>query len=141
MFLNLKQKQFELLKKHAYHHDPIEACALLFGKISVEDYYMEKLVLVPNSRNSPVEFEIDPQIMIDELSKAQIEGLNLIGFFHSHPAASYPSTIDLQNMKFWMDYVWLIFSLTENKIAAYFIKNNILEKVQLRIGNRDNDRI
>jgi proteasome lid subunit RPN8/RPN11 len=133
MLVNLKQYQLDLLKEQAYQQDPIEVCALLFGKVSAKDYFIEKLVFVPNSRNSTVEFEIDPQIVLDEINKAEIEELKLIGFFHSHPASPYPSIIDLQNMNLWMEYVWLIFSLTENKIAAYLVKDNILEKVQLRI--------
>ena len=94
---------------------------------------MKKVVFVPNLRNSNVEFEIDPQIVINEINKAKSQDLDLLGFFHSHPAAPYPSEIDLQNMRLWIGYIWLIFSLTEKKIAAYLLKNNKIEKIQLKI--------
>ena len=133
MFLILKQSQLEFLKEKVFQQEPLEACALIFGKLSTQNYFLEKLVFVSNVRKSKVEFEIDPQILLEEIIKAKNQELDLLGFFHSHPAAPYPSEIDLRNMSLWMDYIWLIFSLTEKKIAAYLLKNNKLEKVQLKI--------
>lgn len=89
--------------------------------------------MAKNILSSTVEFVISPKFVIAELKKAEKEGLELIGFFHSHPAAAYPSAVDLKTMKLWPNTVWLIFSLTEKKFSAYLIRNNILEEIELKI--------
>lgn len=133
MYLNLRQNQIDLLKKLAYQEFPIEAVALLFGSFSMDGFFLERVVKVSNIKNSKVEFEVDPQIVLKEINTAEKQNLNLIGFFHSHPATAFPSSIDLQNMKFWLDYVWIIFSLTQDKIRAYVLTNDGLNGVQLKV--------
>ena len=133
MFLRLKESQITLLTKEAYRRNPIEACALLFGKSSKTACFVKKVVVAPNSLSSTVEFVISPELVVGELKKAEMEGLELVGIFHSHPAAPYPSAVDLKNMKLWVNVFWLIFSLTEGKIAAYFLRNNTLEEIKLKI--------
>ena len=136
MFLSLNQSQVDLLIEEAYRSNPIEACALLFGKSSKDGFLVKNVVVAPNILSSTVEFKIDPQSVIVELEKAETDGLELVGFFHSHPAAPYPSAIDLKNMKLCINYGWLIFSLTEVKMAAYLLRNSAVEVLQLRIESK-----
>ena len=132
MLLRIKRSQIRRLKDEAYRSNPIEACALLFGKSSKTAYSVKKVVVATNILNSTVEFAINPQFVVVELKKAETEGFDLVGFFHSHPARAYPSIVDLKNMKLWPNTSWLIFSLTEEKIAAYMIRNDKLEKIGLK---------
>ena len=133
MLFRLKQSQIKQLKDEAYLSNPIEACALLFGKISKTAYLVKKVVVAKNVLKSTVEFTINPQFFVVELKKAEKEGLDLVGFFHSHPAKAYPSAVDLENMKLWTNTLWLIFSLTKDEIAAYILRYNLLEKIELKI--------
>lgn len=121
------------MKDEAYCCNPIEACALLFGRSLKTSFLIEKVVVAKNILSSTVEFVISPQFVVTELKKAEMEGLDLVGFFHSHPAAAYPSIVDLKTMKLWPNTVWLIFSLTEDEIAAYMLRYNLLEKIELKI--------
>ena len=132
MLLRIKRSQIRQLKDEAYRSNPIEACALLFGKLSKTAYSVKKVVVATNILNSTVEFAINPQFVVVELKKAETEGFDLVGFFHSHPASAYPSVVDLKNMKLWKNTLWLILSLTEDKIAAYMMRNNKLEKIELK---------
>ncbi len=132
MLLRIKQSQIRQLKDEAYRSNQIEACALLFGKSLKTAYLVKKVVIATNILNSIVEFAINPQFVVDELNKAETGGLDLVGFFHSHPARAYPSIVDLKNMRLWPNTSWLIFSLTEEQIAAYMIRNNKLEKIELK---------
>jgi proteasome lid subunit RPN8/RPN11 len=122
------------LKKDAIQKSPIEACALLFGTSSTDIYFVEKVVILPNAKKSLIEFEIDPQLVLDEVNKAELEELKLIGFFHSHPADPYPSKIDLNNMRLWENYVWLIFSLTKDRMASFILRNEVVEELGIRIN-------
>lgn len=80
-----------------------------------------------------MEFQISPELVVAELKKAETEGLELVGIFHSHPTTPYPSVVDLENMKLWVNVFWLIFSLTEGKIAVHLIRNKVLEEMELEI--------
>ena len=133
MFAKLNQTQIRQLTEEAYRQNPIEASALLFGKSSKNVYFVKKVVIAPNILSSPVEFVISPELVVAELKKAETEGLEIVGIFHSHPAAPYPSVVDLKNMKLWPNVLWLIFSLFESKIAVYLIRNNALEEIKLMI--------
>ena len=133
MLLRLKQSQVNLLTKEAYQRKPIEACALLFSESSKTVCIVKKVVVVPNILNSRIQFKINPLLVLAESEKAEKEGLELVGFFHSHPAPPYPSEIDIKNMKLWTNTFWLIFSLIEDKFATFMFINKILEEVQLLI--------
>ena len=134
MHLHLTQKDFDQLEAFAYQKHPIEACALLFGNSSKYYWILDKFVIVKNVANSEVEFRIDPLVMLKEINKAENVGLDLIGFFHSHPVSAYPSSIDLQNMKLWLNHVWIIYSYTENIMRAFLIEDEVVEEVYLVIS-------
>ncbi len=123
MIFKLAPQQLTFLKKEVQRAHPIEACALLFGKLSKKEASVEKIVVTPNVLASSVRFEIDPQAFYDALKEAEKDGLEFIGFFHSHPAPAHPSTIDLHFMRLWGDVVWLIFSSVDNNFGAFQFKN------------------
>jgi proteasome lid subunit RPN8/RPN11 len=105
---------------------------MLFGKFSQNNATLCEVIFAPNMLESTVKFEIDPIIVVDVLIKAEQEGLDFIGLFHSHPAPAMPSSIDFKFMKLWGDALWLIMSTTNGKLAAYHLKNDILEEVTIR---------
>lgn len=128
MILRLKRKNITLLKKTVHKEFPIEACAILFGKMNQNEAYATKIFLASNKLKSKIRFEIDPIDFLKALKEAEKEGLELIGFFHSHQTHAKPSSIDLKYMKLWGNAIWLIFSLVEESLAAYqFINEKLLE--------------
>ncbi|MEM2936309.1 MAG: M67 family metallopeptidase [Candidatus Bathyarchaeia archaeon] len=119
MILQLTGEQLHLLRAEAKRSHPIEACALLFGKRDEEKATVKKVVVAPNRLNSPVRFEMDPQLVYSAFEEADQEGLQFIGLFHSHPAPAVPSSVDLKYMELWEDAIWLILSSTDDKAAAF----------------------
>jgi len=63
-------------------------------------------------------FTISPEIVFDALNKADREGKEIVGIFHSHPAPPHPSNIDMKFMRP-NPVVWLIMSMIDKQIAAY----------------------
>lgn len=61
--LQLTTEQVQILRKEARDKYPIEACALLFGKITEEKAVVTKIVIAPNILQSATRFEIDPQLV------------------------------------------------------------------------------
>ena len=133
MILRLQCHHIDLLKKEARKVKPIEACALLFGKLSNDEAFVEKVEVAPNELRSAVRFEIDPVRVVAAFNQADEDGYEFIGLFHSHPAPAVPSPIDLKFIKLWGDALWLILSSTKGNLAAYQIKDDDVEEVTIRI--------
>jgi proteasome lid subunit RPN8/RPN11 len=133
LILKIKRQHVNLLKEEAEKVSPVEACALLFGRTTRKETVVKKVVVVPNRLKSTVCFKIDPEIFAKAFTKANKEGLDFIGFFHSHPAPTKPSPLDLKYMKLWGDATWLILSLTNGDLAAYQMINGKVKKVTIKV--------
>ena len=133
LILRLQRHHVDLLKQEAKKVHPVEACAMLFGKLSQNDAVVEKVEFAPNELRSTVRFEIDPVNVAAAFTEAEEEGLDFIGLFHSHPAPAAPSQIDLKYMKLWGDALWLILSSTDGNLAAYQLSDGTVKEATIRI--------
>ena len=121
--LQIENQYLDLLKEAARTVEPIEACAMLFGKIKDEEIVVKKIALATNKLHSEKRFEIDPEAVAEALTEAEREGLEFVGLFHSHSAPASPSPLDIEFMRLWGDAIWLILSLRDGQIGAYKIEN------------------
>ncbi len=134
MIIKLNGDQIDLLVKEAQRKHPIEICGALFGDINdKKEARVKRMVLLKNLLNSETRFQINPTEFLEALLNAEREGLQHIGFFHSHPTDIKPSAIDLKYMKLWPEIVWLIISPSNRKIAAYQIINGRLCEVYIKM--------
>lgn len=133
MILRLTNKQMRLLRDESRKTHPIEACALLFGRLINGEAVVTKFVVTPNVLKSSVRFEADPQTVFNVFEQADQEGLEFIGIFHSHPAPAHPSAFDLQYMRLWGEAVWLILSSVDGDVAAFQMVKGDLQKVALKV--------
>jgi len=73
---------------------PDEGCGLLVG---TADGVVTEVVPSPNVAASAKVYEIDPKVMLRTFRKAEDDGLEVIGVFHSHThSAAYPSPTDIR---------------------------------------------
>ena len=132
MFLLLRAHHVSQLREEASKRHPIEACALLFGEITAKGVVVEKVVVAENELHSDVRFEIRPETAIKAFKEAEKQGMDFVGFFHSHPAPATPSRIDLKYMKLWGAAIWLIMSLGDGSLAAYQLEDGQLKEITVR---------
>jgi len=132
MILKLTKEQLQLLRKEARRSHPVEACALLFGKLVKGNAVVTKIVTAPNILRSRVRFEVDPQVVYAAFEQADQNGLQFIGLFHSHPAPPNPSAVDRRYMRLWGDAVWLILSSIDGSIAAFQMVNGEIREIPIR---------
>jgi len=111
----------------------MESCALLFGRYAEEKAVVTKIVVAPNILKSTTRFQIDPQLVLDSFEQAEQEGLEFIGLFHSHPAPSNPSAIDIRYMRLWGNVIWLILSSTDDSVAAFQMVNGKIRKIRINV--------
>ena len=77
---------------HARAAQPAECCGMLIGT----GRSIDEAVRAKNIDASSTRFLIDPQDHIDARRAARGRGLDVLGFYHSHPhSPAWPSTTDV----------------------------------------------
>ena len=131
LVLRLRRGQLNSIICEVQRSYPIEACGVLFGSTIGEEILVEKVVNLRNILGSENLFQIDPEEFLAELMKAESEGLQHLGFFHSHQLNVKPSEMDLKYMRLWPEKIWLIASALNSKIAAYRVVDDKLHEVHI----------
>lgn len=133
MILHIEQSTVDLLREEARKVHPVEACAILFGEITSQRAVVRKVMVARNKLQSTERFEIDPVTVVEALERAEKEGLEFLGLFHSHPAPANPSAVDLKFMKLWGEAIWLILSSIDQSLAAFQLKGRSLKQIQITL--------
>jgi proteasome lid subunit RPN8/RPN11 len=95
---------------HALGARPSECCGILLGK----DDEIVEAVRTGNLAGSANRFLIDPRDHISVLRAARDRGLDVIGFYHSHPRSTgEPSATDLEEASY-LDHLYLIVGLASS---------------------------
>lgn len=112
---------------------PVEACGALFGELSGSEVRIRKIVAFRNTLGSTVRFQMDLEDFLKALFEAETEGLQHLGFFHSHSANTCPSATDIKYMKLWPETIWLIISSINYEVEAYQMINGDLQEVHIDV--------
>lgn len=88
---------------------PNEAAAAIVGSKEGGNYWVEDVIETENLLESPTAFEMGPESIAEVLENVEEKGLDLIGFFHSHPRlTAYVSDRDERFMSLWPGKIWII---------------------------------
>jgi len=136
MILQLTDEHIRLLKKATKISHPIETCGLLLGNVDSKKAIVKRIAPVQNILESTTRFQIDPETFVEALPEAEKNGMQLIGFFHSHPAPAYPSPTDVEYMKLWPENIWLIISSISYDIAAYQTVDGELRRIDAEVSGK-----
>jgi proteasome lid subunit RPN8/RPN11 len=100
----------EAVVAHALGARPSECCGILLGR----DDEIVEAVRTGNLAESVNRFLIDPKDHIDARRAARDRGLDVIGFYHSHPSSTgEPSATDLAEASY-PDHLYLIVGLASS---------------------------
>lgn len=119
----LSQSNKKILTEYAIKEQPNESCAILFGK----NNQVAKIFFTKNMDESPTNFTISNEQLIEAYNIAEKENMEIVGIFHSHPESeAYPSNTD---KKFMVSnpVTWVIYSIINNEFKAYFLNSKISE--------------
>lgn len=120
MALEIDKKHFDLIKTYGEASYPLECCGFLLGRQNGGD--KEVVTTLPADNASAEQqkhhrFLITPQTFLRGEKFAREQGLEIVGFYHSHPnAEAMPSPYDLQHG--WPWYSYIIVSVKEQKADA-----------------------
>ena len=119
----LKQSDKKLLAQHSENQKPNEACAILFGK----DNQVLDIFLTENIEESPVNFTISNEQLIEGYKIAEDKKMEIIGIFHSHPnSEAFPSNTDKKFMQS-NPVVWIIYSGINKNFRAFVLESDSVE--------------
>ena len=119
----LSQSDKKILTEHAENEEPNESCAILFGK----DSLVSEVFLTKNIEESPVNFTISNEQLIEGYKIAEEKRIEVIGVFHSHPNSdAYPSNTDKKFMQS-NPVAWVIYSSINKNFKAYFLESDVIE--------------
>jgi [CysO sulfur-carrier protein]-S-L-cysteine hydrolase len=121
--ITLSQSIKKTLIQHAENENPNESCAILYGNgDTVSDVFLTK-----NIEESPVNFTISNDQLIEGYKIAEEKKLQVIGIFHSHPnSEAYPSSTDKKFMHS-NPVAWIIYSGANKNFKAYVLESEVLE--------------
>jgi len=123
----ITESQKKILIKHADNEKPNESCAILFGSVNEQTVSVKEVFLAKNIEESPVNFTISNEQLIEIYKTAEERKTEVIGIFHSHPnSEAYPSNTDKKFMHS-NPVVWVIYSGVSNNFKAYVLESDVVE--------------
>ena len=85
--LHLSYADYAALRAHGEETYPHECCGVLLGKSDAEGNHVHQVVRAGNTRTDSAHnrYNIAPQELIKIQRQARGLGLDIVGFYHSHP--------------------------------------------------------
>ena len=128
MVLKLNPVQIEAIRQHGARDYPSEGCGILLGHADGEQKLVCEVIALKNLRQEPDKaqellplespasesernrFLIDPREQLRVEREARARGLEVLGYYHSHPDhPARPSTYDREHA--WPSYSYMILSV------------------------------
>lgn len=117
--LRLPRAVFEALRAHGEETYPHECCGALLGRSTPEGWLVERAVRAGNTRTDSARnrYSIAPVELVRIEREARLQGLEIAGFYHSHPdhPAQWSST-DLAEAH-WLGCSYVITQVSSGKAA------------------------
>lgn len=117
--LIIRSVEYESLRRHGEETYPFECCGALLGRLTEAGREVEEVVRCRNTRvDRPQDrYNIDPRELLSLQRQAEERGLDIVGFYHSHP--DHParwSQTDLAEAH-WLGCSYLITSVEAGRAA------------------------
>jgi proteasome lid subunit RPN8/RPN11 len=129
----LRPSQYAALLAHARADAPREACGLLLGR----GREVVEVIPIANSASDPVRhFRLNEEAYVAALFAGKRRGLELVGFYHSHPAGiAVPSQTDIAYAHY-PDAAQVIIGLAgEPPVQAWWLRYGRAEVCPLHVSD------
>ncbi|MEO8745413.1 MAG: M67 family metallopeptidase [Candidatus Dormiibacterota bacterium] len=112
--MKIARGALDAIQRHGAEGYPDEICGIMLGPRGegrVTEVKRARNIIVERSRDR---YEIDPRDQIRLQREADAAGLDIVGYYHSHPDhPAQASRFDTERA--WAGYVYLIVSIVEGK--------------------------
>lgn len=117
MALQLAAAHLAAIRRHGESDYPHECCGLLLGRFAGERRIVDDVHPMRNANTTSPEnrFDFDPKEHLAAQRQARERGLEVVGFYHSHPNhPARPSQYDLEHAA-WPGYSYLIVRIQQGR--------------------------
>ena len=85
--LKISQPDLDWLRRHGEETNPHECCGILLGRMEGDTRTVEAVLRASNTRTDSAHnrYHIDPKELVAAQRQAREQGLDIVGFYHSHP--------------------------------------------------------
>src|SRR4030042_4441429 len=83
--ITVSEADMQLMHHEAESHKPEEACGLLIGRMNGFHAVTVRTIPVTNTLHSSTRFRMDGKEQVDAFNRMEMEGLELVGIYNSHP--------------------------------------------------------
>lgn len=118
--LRITKTVFDAIRAHGERTYPEESCGVLLGIRSAEGWWIEIAIETRNARAGAARdrYSIPPGELIEAAAAARRRGLEIGGFYHSHPGGPAQwSTADLAEAQ-WPGCAYVITGVAEGKAVV-----------------------
>lgn len=118
--LRIPQAALDSLRRHGEETYPHECCGVLLGAFQGDDRTVREVVRAGNTRLDALHnrYNIDPGELVRIQRQARERGLEIVGFYHSHPDhPAHWSATDLAEAH-WVGCSYVITSVEKGKAAV-----------------------
>jgi len=123
----LSEIQKKQLSVFADSSSPNESCALLFGNLENDKALVNEIFFTKNIEESPVNFTISNEELLEGYKIAEEKKLDVVGIFHSHPHfEAIPSSTDKKFMQS-NPVIWVIYSGESKNFRAYYLDSDVIQ--------------
>ena len=120
MVVKLRPEHPKAIQVHGEGAYPKESCGLMLGRLVKGEKHIVELLPADNAREEDQQhnrFLISPQTMFQAEKCARDKGMDVLGFYHSHPnAEASPSQFDLDHA--WPFYSYIIISVLQGQAGS-----------------------
>lgn len=117
--LKMTQPDFEAIRRHGEEAYPHECCGMLLGTVDGDKREVKATVRAGNTRDDRPEdrYNIAPEELIRAQRQARAQGLDIVGFYHSHPDCPAEWSLTDLAEAHWLGCSYVITSVEEGKAA------------------------
>ena len=108
--LHIPRALYDQLRAHGEETYPNECCGIMLGKSTDDNITVQALVRAGNTRTDSAHnrYHIAPQELLKAQREARNQGLDIVGFYHSHPDHPAQWSITHFNEAHWFGCAYVI---------------------------------
>lgn len=136
--ISLDRQVYDGIIDRALDGQPYEVCGVLGGTYEAERSRASIFHPTTNVADAPeIRYTIDPEEQLDRIDQIENDGLDVVGFYHSHPAGpTNPSETDRARAT-WPGYSYVIVALDGHPFLGSWRWKSTTEQFEQEIVKLD----
>jgi len=131
--IEISQSHANHISSHSKETQPVEACGILIGSTRNNTRRVFEAWPAENRLSSESSYEIDPESLFSAFTYAEKKGLEVVGFYHSHPFWSADASATDRARANYPGLSYVIYSIPKNEIKSFYFDGKELRNESVRI--------